>query len=295
MRMAPAHVDTRPILERIYAPEWAGGWVVARYLWVFAALLEHGWRMTAIKDAYAASDMVFASGMFRVAEYLTITTTMGYLLWALSIIGLFFVAYGGRLFRPGLLLWFVAAWLLMGNEALNVKAHDRLLTWVAIGLFISPAGERGLENKYRSPIGRYFLLIAFCAIYGSTGLAKHLHEPSWWVDGEVLAYHLLNYHHGGNMLAVWFSGQSWLVWIMAVVTVLFEVSFPFLIWFRRLNPWVLLIGALFHCGTLFLMDVGPFAFVSLSAYPVLLHPEFMRESWDKLRSRYARRSISPAE
>lgn len=283
------------MLERIYAPHWAGGWVVTRYLWVFAALIEHGWRVSAIEDAYAATDMVFASGIFRIAEYLTISPTMGYLLWGLSIIGLFCVSYGGRLFRPGLLLWFFAAWLLMGNEALNVKAHDRLLTWVAIGLFISPAGERGLDNKYRSPIARYFLLVAFCAIYGSTGLAKHLHEVSWWYDGEVLAYHLLNYHHGGNALAVWMSGQSWLVWGMASMTVLFEISFPFLIWFRSLNPWILLIGALFHLGTLFLMDVGPFAVVSLSAYPVLLHPEFFREWWEKLVMRYPRLSRSPAE
>jgi hypothetical protein len=281
-------VDQRPVLERIYAPHWAGGWAVARYLWVFAALLEHGWRVRAIEDAYAATDMVFASGFFRVAQYLTITPTLGYLIWALSILGVFFVAHGGRLFRPGLLLWFVAAWLLMGNEALNVKAHDRLLTWVAIGLFISPAGERGLAHKYRSPAGRYFLLIAYCAIYGSTGLSKHLHEPSWWYDGEVLAYHLLNFHHGGNALAVWMSGQAWLVWGMSVITVFFEIAFPFFIWFRALNPWTLLIGVIFHIGTLFLMDVGPFACVSLSAYPILLHPEVARKWWEQLAARYPR-------
>ena len=138
-----------------------------------------------------------------------------------------------------------------------------------------------------------FLLIAFCAIYGSTGLAKHLHEPSWWYGGEVLAYHLLNFHHGGNALAVWMSGYIWLVWPMALVTVVFELAFPFLIWFRATNPWLLAVGAVFHLGTLALMDVGPFDFVSIAAYPALLHPEVARESWEKLCGRYSRlRSIT---
>jgi len=275
-------------VEQIFEPQWAGAWTFTRYLFVFAAFLEHGWRITAIEDAYAAPDMIFASGMFRLSEYITITPSLGYLLWALSMLGLFCVAYGGRLFRPGLLLWAVGAWTLMGYEALNVKAHDRLLTWIAIGLMFSPAHERGLANKYRSPAGRHFLLIAYCAIYGSTGLAKHLHEPSWWTDGEVLAYHLLNFHHGGNALAVWMSTQLWLLWGMSIITVVFEVAFPFVIWFRKTNPWILLVAGLFHIGTLFLMDVGPFAFVALSAYPVLLHPEVAREWWERLVERYPR-------
>ena len=227
MRSPPAELDQRSLVDRIFDPEWAGGWTATRYLFVFAGILEHGWRVTAIEDAYAAPDMVFASGVFRVAEYVTLTPPMGYALWALSILGLFCVAYGGRLLRPGLLLWALAAWTLMGNEALNVKAHDRLLTWVAIAIWISPAHERGLTHKYRSPAARLFLLIAFCAIYGSTGLAKHLHEASWWENGEVLAYHFLNFHHGGNALAVWMSGQGYLVWFM-MVTVLFELASCFI-------------------------------------------------------------------
>jgi hypothetical protein len=288
MNPPPNCVDQRSTIDKLFTPQWAGGWAFTRQLFVFAGLLEYGWRVTAIEDAYAAPDMVFASGFFRLADYITLGPTTGYLLWTLCIVGLFCVSYGGKLMRPGLLMWAIGAWTLLGYEALNVKAHDRLLAWIAIGLLISPAHERGLARKYRSPIGRYFLLIAFCAIYGSTGLAKHLHEPSWWRDGEVLAYHLLNFHHGGNLIAVWVSSQGWLVWGMSLVAVAFELTFPFLIWFRKTNPWILLIAVNFHLGTLFLMDVGPFAFVSVAAYPVLLDPELARGWWERFTHRYPR-------
>jgi hypothetical protein len=284
----PGFVEQRPLLERFFTPEWAGGWLFTRYLWVFAAILEHAWRVTAIRDAYCAPDMVFASGVFRLTEYVVFSPTHGYLLWSGSMLGIAMVAWGGRAFRPGLLLWAVCAWTLMGYEALNVKAHDRLLTWIAIGLLFSPAGERGLTRKYRSPAPRMYLIIAYIALYGSTGLDKHLHEASWWSDGQVLGYHLLNFHHGSGPLAVWVSNQQWIYWPAGMFSVVFEVAFPFVIWFRRLNPVVLAMGFMFHAGLLALMQVGPFAFVAVSAYPVLLHPELGRKWYFQLERRFSR-------
>ena len=263
-------------LERLYEPIWAGGLVAMRWLFALAALVGHGRRVTGIGDVYGAPDMVFTTGWYQLAEYFYLDTTMAYVMWAVGIVGIGMIAWGGKAFRPGMILWFIGSWALIGQEALNVKAYDRLLTWIAIGFFFSAAGERDLTRKYRSPLLRYYLMIVFSAIYGSTGLLKLIYEPAWWT-GEVMSLHLVEQFHGGNMLASWLSGFQVLTSIMGWWTIIFEVAFPFLIWFRKTNPWVLVLGFGFHIGLLALMQVGPFGFVSACAYPVLLCPEVARD------------------
>ena len=66
-------------------------------------------------------------------------------------------------------------------------------------------------------------------------------------------------------------------------TVAAEASFPFLIWIRRLNPLVLLVMCLMHVGIFLMMNVGPFSFVALAAYPALLHPTYAERIHGRLR------------
>ena len=289
MRNAPAVVDQRSLTERLYLPEWAGGWFLARWLWVLAAVLEHGWRVTAIEDAYAATDMIFTAGAWHVADYITLEPSGGYALWAGTMIGIAMVAWGGRATKFGIVLFLVCGWTLGAYEALNVKAHDRLLFWVSLGLFFSPADQPNLTQKYRSPFARRFLLLVFSGIYGSTGFAKALYDPSWFTDGTVLGLHFLDAQHGSSAIAVWLSGQTWFLLPGAAIAVLWEMTFPLGIWFKKLNPIYLFVGLVFHFTLLATMQVGPFAFVALAAYPAMLHPEIAREGWARFEAWRANR------
>jgi hypothetical protein len=241
-------------------------------------------RFVRIPDAYASSDLLLTSGVMKLVEWVRFTPPTAYVIYFLGWAGIVACAYGGRAFKPGLLLYLVASWLLLAEEAANIKAHDRLFTWIAIGYLASPAGERGLFEKWRSPAARWYILIVMCAIYGSTGLMKLGFEPGWFT-GTTLAYHLVRQHFAGGPLAAWVSGHIWLTAFMGIWTVVFEVGFPILVLIRRTNPWILLMGFGFHLGLLALMDVGPFGFVSLSAYPVLLHPEVARGLYLRFRRR----------
>jgi hypothetical protein len=121
------------------------------------------------------------------------------------------------------------------------------------------------------------------AIYGSTGLLKLVHEPGWF-DGSVLQLHLVSPFAYGP-LATFVSGHRWLCMPMCWWTLFFEAGFPFLVIWKRTNPWLLLLGIGFHTGLLAMMYVGPFALVSWTAYPVLLHPEVARDVYLRARSR----------
>jgi hypothetical protein len=108
----------------------------------------------------------------------------------------------------------------------------------------------------------------------------------------VLAYHLVNLYFGGRPLGVWASDKAWITMPGSWLTLFFEAGFPFLIWFRRTNPIVLAMGVAMHLGILCLMDVGPFSYCAIAAYPVLLHPDIARRIYDRGS---AWRAVSGAE
>ena len=135
--------------------------------------------------------------------------------------------FGGRVAKPGLVLWLLTTTVLLVNETLNIKAYDRLNLWLCLAFLLAPIGERALQHKWRSPEARWVLLITFCALYGSTGWLKALKEPTWWTTGDVLAYHMLHPYFGMKPIGVWVSGQQWLVVPLCWITVVFEAGFPF--------------------------------------------------------------------
>lgn len=278
----------RGLWQRLWAPEWAGGWEGFRWLWLLAAFLTHAPRVRFIPDSYAAQDMVFTRGFMAVADHVVIDAPAGYLLWAVGMLGLVMVGLGGRWTKPGALVFLAGAYTLASHEALNTKAYDRLLVWETMALLLSPIGERDLTSKWRSPFGRWVMLVIFMAIYGSTGFLKMLDEPHWF-DGTALAYHLVDLHFGATALGAWMSQHLWLTLTLGIFTIIFEAGFPFLVLFRKVNPWLLVAGFGFHIGIMAVMHVGTFSFVAVAAYPVLLHPEVAREWHDKAVRWLARR------
>lgn len=283
--VAPTAAPSGDWLDRLFAPVWAGGWTATRLVYGTVCLLFLLHQAPALADAYASEDMVFANWPFYLADHVRITLRTAWVIWGLGVLGLVGVLAGGRWTRPGLLLYLLCQWTLLAAEALNIKAHDRLSLWIAVGLLLAP-NERGLTTKWRGPAARWFVMIVYCGIYGSTGWLKLLEEPAWW-NGEVLAFHLVHRYFAGGALAAWVSGQSWLVTPMGWITVIFEAAFPLLVWIPRVNPWLLLVAGGFHVGVAALMNVGKFSWIALSAYPVLLHPDVARRIHARLFARKA--------
>ena len=275
-------------LDRIFKPQWAGGWAAARVLFGVVALLTHGPRIIRIDDAYASTDMLFAQYPFRFNNHFVLSPDTATIFWAIGVAGCLMILWGGRLAKLGICVFLFGSWVLLASEALNVKAYDRLLTWVAWGLLLSPIGERGLTRKYRAPVGRWFLLWVYMAIYGSTGWHKLILEHEGWFSGEILSLHVLHRYFGMTPAGIWASAHPWIMIPASWFTLAFECGFPLLIWWRRTSHWVLLGGVLMHIGILLMMNVGPFSYVAIAAYPALLHPETARAWWERWQQRRGR-------
>lgn len=278
MARDPERARAEGFLGGLFAPQWAGGWAWYRICFALAALLTLLPRWAGIGDVYGVEDMVFSQRPFELADTVVFTESTMQLIWGGGVAALVFVLLGGALTKPAVAVYLACSWLMLANEALNIKAYDRLLFWMALALFFAPVSERELHRKWRSPAARWYLILVFAALYGSTGWLKVFEEWQGWLSGEVLAYHLVHQFFGLKPLGVWVSTQAWITAPASWVTLGFECLFPLLVCFRRTNPWVLLAGLSMHLGILVLMNVGPFSYVAVAAYPALLHPEVAR-SW----------------
>lgn len=267
--------------ERLFAPEWAGGWVLTRWLYAVASLTLHLPRYDQIVDAQAHPEVVFTSGPFRVADTLVLSYPASVALWSAGLVGLGALARGGRLARSGLGLWLVTAWPLVMWGGLSARVPERLFLLVGLVLLLAPLHDERPGPRRHHGLPRWLLLVLACALYGSTGWLKALTEPAWWT-GEALAYDLVDRYFGVRPVGVWLSARPGWTRALSLYTIAVEASLPLLIWWRRSNPWILAAAAGLHLGIEVAMDVGPLTWCTLAMYPVLLHPEVAERLWRRL-------------
>ena len=134
----------RAWLDRLFAPQWAGGWALARILFGVAALLSHGPRVLHIEDAYASRDMVFSFYPFYFNDHWILTPPTARIVWAVGTAGALMIVWGGRLAKPGVLLWLVFSWILLASEALIHSGHFTLKNFLSLGVTVLAHEEVGL-------------------------------------------------------------------------------------------------------------------------------------------------------
>jgi hypothetical protein len=125
--------------------------------------------------------------------------------------------------------------------------------------------QTGLGKHPKIVRGWMMLLLQaqLALIYFSSFLFK-LYDPVW-VGGTALA-HAWQFPFFGRPWTETLTGLPWLVAAGTWGTLLFEVSFPLLIWFRRLGPWLLVCGALFHLCIEVTLRLGIFSYAMMAVY-----------------------------
>jgi hypothetical protein len=127
-------------------------------------------------------------------------------------------------------------------------------------------------------LGYRFLQIHLCVIYFYSGLEK-LKGPTWW-DGTALWSVFAN----SQMVIAdmtWMKSLPLLIVFISFSTVLFEIYFPALVWFKKWRPFALALGAFFHMGIALTMALWAFALVMLSPYFLFLEKNFLKDKLKK--------------
>jgi hypothetical protein len=196
--------------------------------------------------------------------------------------------YFGKVNHTHHLLWF--ATILASSrcgDALSVDSLVRRIWRKRDGLPLEPPAP---SRAYALPLRFVWILIGL--IYFFPGLHK------WWTGGIDWAF---SDNFRNRMWEAWyqrdvFADNAWrpifpldhyppLYKLMALGAIVFELSWVFLIFFKRLRPWAVVVALSFHLGTYFLMKIQ---FWSL----LLNFVTFV--DWDRLFRRFSGAASRPS-
>jgi hypothetical protein len=147
----------------------------------------------------------------------------------------------------------------------------------------------------RSPIWPQRLAqLLFGMIYFGAAVTK-MHTPAFFT-GDQLVYWMMTYINNEHPLGDYLSQYPLFVSVSCFITFLWELTFIFTVWNRRLRWYVLAVGTVFHVMTVFTLGLIVFPIVIIASYLVFLDEADVRAilSWRLVR-RFTRGFAVPEE
>ena len=164
------------------------------------------------------------------------------------------------------------------------------LIWVDCGqvLTVWPALRKGTQPQPQSIAPLRLLQYQVCLIYLTSGVSKF--SGPLWRDGTAVYYAFS--HNVVQRFPVDVPPALEPVATLATYgTLVFELSFPVLVAWRRTRVATLIVGVLLHAGAWILLEIGPFSPMMIATYIAFVPPERVAALVDTIRER-ANRAIS---
>ncbi len=139
--------------------------------------------------------------------------------------------------------------------------------------FIRPHAARAVSPSPSANLALRLIQVHYCIIYFFAATAK-LQGPAWWT-GEAMWRAFANYEYQSADMT-WLAAYPWALQLMTHVAILWELSFPYLIWVRPLRPIMLAFGVLMHLGIGALMGMWTFGLMMIFGYVAFLNPAAVR-------------------
>ncbi len=128
---------------------------------------------------------------------------------------------------------------------------------------------KGLSTKIAAPY--YALIWAFVSlVYFYAGLAKL--NSDWLLSAQPLKLWLPG-SYDLPILGPWLE-KEWLAYLFSWSGAVFDLSVPFLLWFRKSRPFALFFIVIFHLLTRLLFPIGIFPVVMVLGAFTFLRPQF---------------------
>jgi hypothetical protein len=154
---------------------------------------------------------------------------------------------------------------------------DQINGFLLLYLVIGPSGaalsldewlrrRRGTSRADSPSIGANVALrlmqVHLCVVYLFAGMGK-LQGSTWW-NGEAIWGAIASADYQ-TWDVTWLAGAMWLINLVTLLSVAWEVSYPFLIWNRTLRPFYLAMAVFVHLGIGALMGMITFGLIMIIA------------------------------
>lgn len=169
---------------------------------------------------------------------------------------------------------------------------DQINAILTFYLCLAPCGARfSIDSYLRSRKGRgatatptmstnlatRLIQVHFCVIYSFAGIAK-LQGEGWW-NGEAVWMAFANTEYQ-TIDMTWIAWYPWISDVMTHGTMIFELTFWFLIW-TRLRPIVLAVAASLHLGIGAIMGMWTFGWIMIFGHLAFWSPALIRSLTDQ--------------
>ena len=131
--------------------------------------------------------------------------------------------------------------------------------------------ERVSKNKYLIEIGNTItqigligLFVQICFVYFFTAL--HKLQGDLWLNGTATYYTMRVEEFRATSLNITLTKNHYFVVLSTYFTVLWELGFAFLVWFRNTKLAVLLLGILLHLSIWVFMRIDNFSWIMIGSY-----------------------------
>lgn len=193
------------------------------------------------------------------------------------------LALSPRFAFAGSLLTYISTMLLDGRAYPIQDGGNNLMHLLLFyAIFILPL--HGNESKWwrsiKIPLGNIFLLackLQVITVYLMAGLLKI--TGNLWPRGVALYYTFQVDEYSHPLLKQLMLTHPIFSILGSYVTIAFQLSFPYLIWFKRTKGLMTFIGSCLHLGIAFGMGLMSFGFAMTVSYLCFLDEERARGIW----------------
>ncbi len=172
---------------------------------------------------------------------------------------------------------------------------DQINAMLAMYLMVGPCGARysvdawraagqgrGVAPSVTANLAIRLLQLHLCVIYFFAALGK-LQGISWW-EGTAMWLALANYEYQ-SLDMTWIWPYRKCINALSQLTVIWELTYPVLIWPRLTRPLVLALAIPLHLGIACCMGMMTFGLVMLIANLAFVSPLLVRTMTDSLQAR----------
>jgi hypothetical protein len=209
---------------------------------------------------------------------------VAYLLFSLLILSLISFTIGAytRISAMIALLFFIY-YVFLAFHMMGGPTYNRLFPLFLLFFTFSDAGNAFSYDMWKkhgsfkawepaSILTQRLITIQVTATYLGVSFQK-IWLPDWQ-GGELLYYSFQGMW--SQPLAWWFVQQDVSMYIydaMVFIVKVFQVAWPFGLWFRKLRPWFILGGFLFHFGVSFFLSAIWWFYALVATYYLFYEPE----------------------
>jgi len=247
------------------------------------------WLLKEVCINWSSMDMLYGHSAFIVPEnniirrfsedYLIVKDYYVWFIFFYSVIIVFNMLGIGR--RVTAVLLFINLYLLQKMNWSIFNGGDLMARLIVFYLIFADSYQYFVlfknKNKARqlrkltnlvSNLAALSIMLQLCIAYFSTGLGKL--NTDLWKSGEAVYYAMLNERFMGTPYNRWLVQHKWIDYTANYATLVFELGFPFLIWFKKLRPTLLITGIIFHLGIYIFLMIYGFQIVFLLIYGLFL-------------------------